>query len=593
MIDGYQEFAGLTPRPDQLQMLQKIVDAVDAGYQRICVEGKTGFGKSLVQMLLSDYFLRLGKTVAQTTPRITLTNAMIGWAETAQIPFGVRHKDYPEYDNPSAGLQICSLMTELSRGRSIREEDLEADVIIVDETHINLSPTSQTTAMLANCAKNGSVIIGFSATPLEIDHFYELLITGPTYRELWDRNVLVPARYYDGGFPALDTIKGMRNSDGEYNKKLLRKFKYTQQIFGSIFTNYFAQNPDIRPWFVFANGVDESRWICDEFNRRGVRAAHVDGSYVYENGKEIQSKQRRFEIIEEMNSEDSRVKVLCGRFVLREGVDVPRLYGMSLATPIGSLKSMIQICGRGARFHESKEFYKLLDHGGNRHRHGSPNEERDWQEMWTMKATAIEQLRCHRVRLGKSEPGHACKECGMVWAKLPKGFRCECGNDLRRTFECPRCQHAHYRYPQDCCCEKCGQSLRKIRVKPVIQSDGSLRYVSDECMALPETRKCDKSAEMWKSRFFGAFRKKEPDLSVSLSSLKAWVNKKHLERYYVRIPDDLPLMPVDPADWYKPIRGLRWCDLRDEAGEPMPSRELCHESFAKKSQQKQKEFEPR
>lgn len=580
------QIAGLTARADQLALADAVDKAIEDGYTRICVEGKTGLGKSLVQMLIVWRMLDRGKTVAQMTPRLTLTNAMIGWAERAEIPFGVRHADYPDYDNPGAGLQICSSMTEVSRTKSIKHDTLEADVILVDETHMNLSKDGRTYNLLCNCVKDGSVVIGFTATPTEIDHFYETLILGPTYKELWDMGVLVRGRLYDGGFPAIDAIKGIRNSDGEYNKTKLKKARYTQQIFASVFEQFYTQNPDCRPWFVFANGVEESRWFCDEFNKRGITAAHVDGEFVYEGGKEFKDKSRRFELIEEMGDVSTKLRVLCARFVLREGVDAPSVFGGSLATPVGSLRSYIQMCGRFARAHETKQFYKLLDHGGNVRRHGSPNEERDWRGNWELKATEIEAIRAAHVNSGKRAQPFSCKSCGLMWDKVPKSARCECGNDLRTTFACCHCGHKHFRFPSDCCCEQCGKSIRSIRTRPVIQSDGTLRHVSDDALKQQKVSVVAGTQELWMRSFWSAFKSKEPG-ETKLRSKWGWFVKQHTERYYCHPPETMAYMPVDPKGWYTPVSKLRWCDLRkDEHGNAFESTGLVLESIKKRKKQR-------
>lgn len=561
-------FAGLTPRPDQIKMVNDALQAKRDGFTRTCMHAPTGFGKSLVQFMLADKFLRQGKQVAILSPRIALVDSAVSWAEDSQIPFSVRHESYKDQVNDSAGLHICSMQTELKSRSDIRKSDLDVDVLIIDEAHLNVSEGSETCSMLAEHSINGADIFGFTATPLNISHFYEKLQVGPTPTQLFKSKVLVPCRYYDGGDPSLEHIGIQRRADGEFNKKELRKFGYTQMIHGSVWDNYKKQNPDCRPWFVFANGVEESVFFCDMFNKNGVPAVHFDGQQVYMgNGKVYRDKKLRFEILAEMKEGTSPYKVVCSRFVLREGVDLPNLFGMSLACPMGQLNTYIQTCGRGARSFPGKSFYKVIDHGGNRFRFGSPNADIDWDQFWELKPREIESMFRERCIHNKADAGHACRKCGRVYKVLPDNGECECGNNLRNLLECPRCATQHRVMPVDCCCIKCGQSLRRVRKKPVIQSDGVIKYVPDEQMVMPETKYFDGTEKLWVGSFFGAFKsnkeKYKPDVA-RMNTIRVSFMHKHREKYHgANPPLDLPNMPVSPDGWYIRLDRVKWSDLID------------------------------
>lgn len=560
-------FAGLTPRPDQIKMVNDALQSKRDGFTRTCMHAPTGFGKSLVQFMLADKFLRQGKQVAIMSPRVALVDSAVSWAEDSQIPFSVRHDSYKDYRNDSAGLYICSIQTELSARSDIRKDELDVDAIIIDEAHLGVSEGTETCSMLSEHNINGTDIFGFTATPLEISHFYETLKVGPTPTELFDSKVLVPCRYYDGGDPSLEHIGIKRHADGEFNKKELRKFGYTQMIFGSVWENFKQQNPDLRPWFVFANGVEESIEFCDMFNRKGVPAVHFDGQQVYMHGKLYRDKMLRFQILKEMKEGTSEFKVVCSRFVLREGVDLPNLYGMSLATPMGSLKTFIQTCGRGARSAPGKTFYKVIDHGGNRFRFGSPNADIDWLLYWDLKPKEIENLFRERCRANMSDAGHTCRECGRVYKKLPESGKCECGASVRHLIECPRCGLQHKIMPVDCSCIKCGQNLRTIRKKRVIQSDGVVKFVPDDQMVLPDTRIFDGTEKLWTGSFFGAFKSKKekykPEVA-RMNTIRVSFQHKHREKYHgIEAPAFLPNMPVSPDGWYIRLDKVKWSDLID------------------------------
>lgn len=560
------EFAGLIPREDQERLQFGVLQKLAEGYSRICAHAPTGFGKSLVQFMLADHFLKQGKQVAMLSPRIALVDSAVDWAESSQIPFNVRHDQYKNLANDNARLQICSTMTEVKARNSLGRDELEADVIIVDECHMNIAKGTESCQMLSEANINGTTIIGFTATPMGVSHFYETLQLGPSLRELFRSKVLVPARYYDGGDPCLEKLGVDRLPDGEFNKTKMREIGFTEMIYGSVLKSYNEQNPNRRPWIVFCNGVEESRFMCDRFNESGVNAWHIDGEYVYRNDRETKSMDKRRDLIKMMREGDPNCQVLTCRYVLREGVDIQRLYGVSFACAPGTLKAYVQMVGRAMRAHETKTFCKVIDHAGNRYRFGSPNLERDWTETWEMRAIDAERLFKDRVKRGAAEPGHRCSECGMVWGKLPRSWKCECGNELRKMLECPACQQAHYQMPEDCRCSKCGLQLRRIRKKAVIEIDGTIKHVPDDCMKVPEMKKFDGTEKLWTGRFFGAFKSKkekyDPETCV-FASVRGWFIKLHYEQFHCHPPLDLKHMPVSPDDWYKRLCDLRWSDLID------------------------------
>ena len=96
---------------------------------------------------------------------------------------------------------------------------------------------------------------------------------------------------------------------------------------------------------------------------------------MYIDGEEYASDPlKRAEVIDKLRAGD--IKVICNRYVMREGIDIPELYHIILATPIGSLSSYVQVVGRALRNHPSLDKVIVQDHAGNFWRHGSANANR-------------------------------------------------------------------------------------------------------------------------------------------------------------------------------------------------------------------------
>jgi len=141
--------------------------------------------------------------------------------------------------------------------------------------------------------------------------------------------------------------------------------------------------------------------------------------------------------------EHGRIKVVWNRFVMREGLDFPWLKHLILATPIGSLTSYIQTVGRVLRYWPHYDEVILQDHGGNYWRHGSPNEQRPWHDLWKYSAKTITDIRLDKQREKPEET----------------------------PIECPMCHTIRYRNPQ---CPKCGH-MHTSGKRMVLQADGKLK----------------------------------------------------------------------------------------------------------------------
>ncbi len=110
-------------------------------------------------------------------------------------------------------------------------------------------------------------------------------------------------------------------------------------------------------------------------------------------------------------------QILCAADLVSEGLDIPRVECVLLLRPTASLTLYMQQVGRGLRWAEGKRLV-ILDHAGNAHRHGFPDDERSWslegKPKGGRKAPALKQCpSCYCVH----RPAKACTECGFVYAE--------------------------------------------------------------------------------------------------------------------------------------------------------------------------------
>lgn len=535
--------------PHQQRGFDEATGLIDSGTRRICVTSPTGGGKSRLIAELILWARNKNWPTVVYSPRRLLTDQFMDVMVEHRIPFGVRQATYDDHLNLDADVQISSAMTEKSRLKMMKWDRLhDAKLVLVDEAHMQANGVCAD--IIRQHSTEGAAVVGFTATPLGVDHLYQELVVAGTNSELRKTGALLPCLVYDGGHMALDKVK-RHAVTGEFNQTEIRKMGYVQQIYGSVLEMYKRENPDRKPAILFAPGVAESKWFVDRMNAEGVTAAHIDGEDIYRDGTEFKKKRNEKDrLFDDVKS--GNIQVLCNRFLAREGINIPELFYTVLACPIGSLSSYIQTVGRVVRAHPSLTEVKLADHGGNARRHGSPNEDRDWKALWKHKESAIVKAREERIANGKTEPGTACPECGMVWRKLPD--KCACGHELKKLFACPHCGHEHPIFPSNRKCDSCGADIGSIRKKRVIESDGTLKLVPDEAFKQKHVKQLPETQKMWDAAFWSAFKNKK---DRTFGQCWAWFCKKHWERFRCAPPRNLQRMPLDELDW-----GRRVCDVK-------------------------------
>lgn len=547
----------MKPWPHQDYAHDQVNLNIARGIKHMCLQSPTGGGKSVImQRLMAQIAGEQGLNVALYSPRKMLTDQLIGYCESLDLPFGVRAATYDMYRNDTAPIQVCSPLTESARIKSGRYEDVpNSDVVFIDEAH--MFTTGVNRDIINRHKSNGHIIVEVTATPIGMHDLCDgnLIVAGTT-SELRKCGSLLPAMCYDHGTIDLKQVK-IDAKTGELNKKQLTEVGFVKTIYASVIKEFKRLNPDKRPALMCAPGVQESKWFVDQFNREGIKSAHIDGDDIYVDGREFK---KDFHAKEDLIARHAAGEIIClwNRFVLREGIDLPWLYYLGMCCPIGSSQSYIQTGGRVLRNHPSLDHVILADHGGNISRHGSINQDWDWGTLWKLNNQQIQDIRKERVREGKDDPGVACSKCGKMWAVLPEV--CSCGNDMSRVYECYICGHKHKQWPNENHCVACHADMKRIRKKPVIQSDGSLKLVKDERYHKKKEQSLgEKTSRLWEGIYWSYTKHKVPK---SFKQARAWFTKQHLEKFGCRPPQDgLKFMPKRPEDWARKVKDVNRKDL--------------------------------
>lgn len=495
----------------QLYAAQEIPRRILAGERRICVTSPTGGGKTTMIADLIEWGLRNAYKPVVYTNRRLLVSQLATVLRNHGIELGVRAANHQ--DQRELAVQVSSLPTERSRVLKAERWQLhghgERALAIVDEAHLNAGPTAQT--ILARHLETGGCYVGFTATPIGIAHTYGSLIVAGTVSELRACGALVPAYHFGPDEPDMRKFRPSVKT-GEYTEGDIRKAIMTKAIFGRVHDWYRKLNPEQRPTILFAPGVKESIWFAEQLTAAGIRAAHIDGEGVWLDGEYMRTSDREA-ILREVR--DGTIRVLCNRFVLREGLDLPNVSHIILATVMGGLGTYLQSAGRGLRACAGKDRLTIQDHGGHWWRHGSVNVDREWNLQYA--ENVIAGLRQEAMREHRTVEPIVCPRCAKV---RPSGA------------ECPQCGYV---------------STRRSRF--VMQQDGQLREHSGDIYKPRRVKEFPNTFQLWQSQYHRARNSKN---HMTFRQAEALF---FLDNHYYP-PRTLPLMPIEPLDWFLPCRSV-------------------------------------
>lgn len=484
------------------------------GQTSVCMVSPTGSGKTA---MITDILQDGGKQMLLTHRRILLEQTAKVMTEEG-IDFGIRAAGHGT--NFKAPIQLALVNSEHRMAhKSKKWPRHNPDIIHVDERHAMCGNMTRTVEL--NYMAHGASSIGWTATPNELGGICDKIIQVVTVPELIASNHLMQPLVFGPDMPDMKRVeKVKRQANGDFSKVGLDKFWTPSAIFGRVLTHYKALSRDGCGTVLFAQGVKESLWFAERLTEQGVKAAHIDGTNVWVDNEFYKSDpKKRAEVFARVES--GEIKVLCNRFVLREGFNLPKIGHCILACIFGSRSSYVQSVGRVLRPYPGRTHAIIVDHGGNWLLHPAIDSVAPWEAMESQRILA--QDRVEKLRDRKIPEPIACPKCFCV----------------RATGDtCPQCGF---------------RTTKKSRL--VVQVDGTLQVVNGSAFPQrPIVPQAD-DAEVWKRCYFGALRY-HPE--HSFQQVYSYYAVKSNWRW---LPRDLPFMPRRSRHWFSKIGDLKKSDL--------------------------------
>lgn len=387
-------------RPYQTELIDKSREALRHS-QSVLMQAPTGAGKTALTVTMMknaaaagrrSFFLVHQNELLQQTGKALWKQHL----EHGMVASGKRASKLPA--------QVASVQTLVRRLDQYEEPDL----IIIDEAHRAAASTYLKILEAYPRAK----VVGLTATPQRTDgkglsDIFQSLVIGPSVRQLIDAGYL--ADYEIFAPPSMFDAASVKTRAGDYAKEQVEAAMDKPTITGDA-VNHYKKLAKGKRCVVMCAGIKHADHVAEQYRQSGVPAESLDGTMT---DKERESVLDRFARGETL--------VLTNTNLLIEGVDIPAIEVVQWLRPTKSLIIWMQGVGRGLRPAPGKERLLILDHVGNVHRHGLPDDPREWSLEGRKKGK----------RKTNDEPDVAIQQCQSCFAVFRPG-----------PSNCPQCGEA-------------------------------------------------------------------------------------------------------------------------------------------------------
>lgn len=424
-------------RDYQIDALNALHDAVEAGARRPLIEIPTGGGKSPIMGQLAMDFQEAGHQVAilahvtelveQNAQAVTDLGGYCG-----RYSAKLKAKDIV---SPIISASMQSLAARLRAKGALPPRD----VVFVDEAH-RIPPREDAQYRRVLEALGAKLVVLLTATPYRMDNglLYEgkdALADKLAYRvtmgKLTDLGYLSPLVAVPTEL-AID-LSSVRTRAGEYVEADLDEA--AMQIAEAMADDIVAKTAGRKCRIVFASGKRHASAMSDLLAARGLSTRLLLGTT---------GDAERAEIVADVKA--GRVAALINVAVATTGFDARGIDAVVLARATESANLYVQMCGRGTRLAPGKRDCLVLDYGGNISRLGLPEDPHIETTPPRCCRTCDTEYAAHLDK---------CPHCGAVYVPgdAPAEKECPRCHELcaPQSKECPECRYWFPPTVAECC----------------------------------------------------------------------------------------------------------------------------------------------
>jgi len=345
-------------RPYQEAAVADLRLAYATGHRAPLLVMPTGAGKTQVFTYITAAMAQRGRRVTILVHRRELIAQASRKLDQAGVTHGIIAAGTPATNAP---IQVASVQTLVRR----LEETPSPDLIIIDEAHH------------AAAGSWGKILdhwpdalrLGVTATPARLDgrglrDNFDLIVHGPTVSDLTAAGYLAPSKLYAP--PQVADLSAIPTRAGDFASDATAAAMDKPSITGDAIDHYQRICPGA-PAIAFCCTTDHAENVAAQFRSAGFSSQAILGTTAIA---------QRDQQLKDLAS--GAIQILTSVDVISEGTDVPAVTAAILLRPTASLGLYLQQVGRILRPAAGKTHAIVLDHVGNIHRHGWPDDVRTW-----------------------------------------------------------------------------------------------------------------------------------------------------------------------------------------------------------------------
>jgi len=322
-------------------------------------------------------------------------------------------KEYITTSQTGYVASVDSLISRYKRGRLTLDRN-KPWLILIDEAH-HVAEANKW-FKLQEIFPNAR-IIGFTATPARLDGkplgrkrggLFDRLVQAETLKKdsvntLINWGYLAEFKLYSFDSDMKRARGRIPINDGEFDMEAANSVAESGKsltVFGDYIKTYKRLAAGKRA-VAMCISIKNAEEIANEFRAAGIPAAHISSDM---SATEVT---RRFELFEL-----GQIQVLCNVDMIGEGVDVPGIECLIMLRPTASLVAYRQWIGRAMRTADGKAGAIIIDHVGNVHEHGMPNQHVAWSLNYQVSVGRSNTTTCANCDRVHSAFDKHCPECG-------------------------------------------------------------------------------------------------------------------------------------------------------------------------------------